>query len=56
MPTSRPTLSTARTRRVRQAVPVVNTDEVLEELKQLKAALAIYRKLLEKLQRELAAA
>jgi len=56
MPTSRPAASTARTRRVRQADPVVNSDDVLEELKQLKAALAIYRKLLEKLQRELAAA
>jgi hypothetical protein len=39
----------------RQVVPIVTTEEVLEELKQLKAALAIYRRLIEKIRRDLAA-
>jgi hypothetical protein len=57
MPLSQPVSASGRTRRVpaRQAVPIVTTDEVLEELKQLKAALAIYRKLIDKIRRDLAA-
>ncbi len=57
MPLSGPKSPSGRTRRVsaRQVVPIVTTEEVLEELKQLKAALAIYRRLIEKIRRDLAA-
>jgi hypothetical protein len=57
MPLPQPVSTSGRTRRVpaRQAAPIVTTDEVVEELKQIKAALITYRKLIEKIRRDLAA-